>query len=61
MPTSAQEAYRTLGLSPGASKEEVVQAYRKLATANHPDKFPDQVEQATKNMQAINVAKDLLR
>ncbi|MBT9582315.1 DnaJ domain-containing protein [bacterium] len=61
MPTSAHDAYRTLGLSPGASKEEVVQAYRKLAAANHPDKFPNQVDQATKNMQAINVAKDLLR
>lgn len=61
MPTSRNDAYRTLGLSPGATREEVVSAYRKLATANHPDRFPDQSDQATKNMQAINVAKDLLK
>jgi hypothetical protein len=61
LPKSKSDAYQTLGLRPGASQEEVKQAYRKLAGANHPDKFPDQVDQANKNMQAINVARDLLK
>ena len=31
------DAYRTLGLPPGASLAEVKRAYRRLAKANHPD------------------------
>ncbi|MEZ0239895.1 MAG: DnaJ domain-containing protein, partial [Chloroflexota bacterium] len=31
------DAYRTLGLAPGASLDEVKRAYRRLAKANHPD------------------------
>lgn len=31
------DAYRTLGLPPGASLDEVKRAYRRLAKANHPD------------------------
>lgn len=33
----ALDAYRTLGLEPGASAAEVKRAYRRLAKANHPD------------------------
>lgn len=31
------DPYRTLGLSPGATLEEIKRAYRRLAKANHPD------------------------
>jgi len=31
------DPYRTLGLAPGASIEEIRRAYRRLAKANHPD------------------------
>jgi curved DNA-binding protein CbpA len=61
VPKNRQEALKLLGLSEGASKEEMVKAYRRLSIANHPDKFPESTDQATRNMQAINVARDLLR
>ncbi len=35
--TPATDPYRTLGLSPGATQEEIKRAYRKLAKAYHPD------------------------
>lgn len=35
--TGSLDPWRTLGLSPGASLDEVRRAYRRLAKANHPD------------------------
>jgi curved DNA-binding protein CbpA len=35
--TQQQDPWRTLGLAPGASADEVRRAYRRLAKANHPD------------------------
>ncbi len=35
-------AYNLRGLKPGASHENVKQAYRKLVKTWHPDSFPDQ-------------------
>ena len=37
MPTSGRDPYQTLGVSPGASDEEVRSAYRRLAQRHHPD------------------------
>jgi DnaJ-class molecular chaperone len=47
--------YRTLGLSPSASEEEVKKAYRKLASVHHPDKGGD-----TKKFQEIQTAYDAI-
>lgn len=38
-PSKAIAAYATLGLEPGASKEEIKQSYRRLAQIHHPDRF----------------------
>jgi curved DNA-binding protein CbpA len=34
------QALRTLGLAPGASLDEINQAFRKAAMKHHPDKHP---------------------
>ncbi len=36
--SEAEDPYRVLGISPGAAKEEIQSAYRKLASQYHPDK-----------------------
>ena len=50
-----QDPYKVLGLSPGASDEEVTKAYRKLAKKYHPDLNPNDKE-AAKKMSVINAA-----
>lgn len=51
--------YKILGVSEGASKEEIRRAYRKKAKENHPDLHPGDPH-ATERMQQINAAYDML-
>ena len=53
------DPYRVLGLTPGASKDEVTKAYRKLAKKYHPDLNPGD-EQAAKKMAEVNAAYDAI-
>ncbi len=57
--------YRTLELEPGASLEEVNQAYKDLAVVWHPDRLPqDSIrlqEKAQAKLKEINNARDRLR
>jgi hypothetical protein len=58
------QAYRMLGLAPGATPEEVKTAYRDLAQVWHPDRFPDNErlrQKAMRNQQVINEAYAVLR
>jgi DnaJ-like protein len=58
------QAYRLLGLAPGASLDDVKTAYRDLAQVWHPDRFPDNQrlrEKALLNLQRINEAYAVLR
>lgn len=54
------DPYRILGVSPGASEEEVTKAYRKLAKKYHPDLNPGD-ETAAKKMSEINAAYDRIK
>lgn len=56
-------AYEILGLEPGASPEQVKQAYRKLVKIWHPDRFanPQQKQQAEAKIKDINVAYNKLK
>jgi curved DNA-binding protein CbpA len=64
MTLDTTQAYRMLGLAPGATVDEVKTAYRDLAQVWHPDRFPDNNrlrEKAQQNLQRINEAYALLR
>ncbi len=54
------DPYQVLGLSPGASDDEVKAAYRKLAQKYHPDLHPGD-EAAAQKMKEINAAYDQIK
>ena len=56
----AKSPYDVLGVSPGASKEEVTKAYRKLAKKYHPDLNPGN-KSAEKKMSEINAAYEAIK
>ena len=55
-----QDPYKVLGVSPGASDEEIKKAYRALAKKYHPDVNPGDKE-AERKMNEINAAYDQLK
>jgi hypothetical protein len=56
--------YQILGLTPGASKEEIKQAYKDLVKVWHPDRFPNHQRlrnKANKKIKEINIAYESLK
>ena len=62
-----EDAYRVLGLNPGASDAEVKRAYRRLMSQHHPDKLvarglPEEMQEIAKEKtQEIRAAYDRIR
>jgi preprotein translocase subunit Sec63 len=50
------EYYDLIGVKPDASEEEIKKAYKLTAKKEHPDKHPNNREEATKKFQKINEA-----
>ena len=53
--------YEVLEISPDANFEDVRKAYKRLCLKNHPDKNPENTEEATKKMQEIGEAYSVLK
>lgn len=62
--SSLDAAYKVLGVSAGATDDELKQAYRRLALQNHPDRVASLGEDvrraAEKKLQEINAAKETI-
>ena len=60
-----EQHYKVLGLTPGASLEEVNQAYKDLVFIWHPDRVPQDnerlIQKSVEKLQEINEARDSLR
>jgi hypothetical protein len=58
------EAYRILGLDPGASEEELVRAWRELQSRYHPDRAgrdPAEFDRLSRRCVEINRAREVIR
>ncbi|XP_040023258.1 dnaJ homolog subfamily B member 6b [Gasterosteus aculeatus] len=54
------EYYQTLGVQKNATQEDIKKAYRKLALKWHPDKNPDNKEEAEKRFKELSEAYEVL-
>lgn len=57
---SKRDYYKVLGVSRGASKEEIKQAYRKLAMKHHPDMNKDNPKASEEKFKEISEAYEVL-
>jgi DnaJ-class molecular chaperone len=57
---AAKDYYKVLGLSRTATQDDVKKAYRKLVLKYHPDRNPDNQEEASRKTAEINEAYEVL-
>ena len=53
---NSDDYYKVLGVSRSASEAEIGKAYKKLALKHHPDKNPDNKEEAEQKFKKISEA-----
>ena len=58
--TAHRDPYEVLGIRPGASEEEIKSAYKKAALKHHPDRNPDNREEAERKFKEISEAFQML-
>lgn len=56
----SSDYYKVLGVDKGASDQEIAKAYKKLALKYHPDKNPDNKEEAEENFKRVTEAYEVL-
>ena len=56
-----RDAYEVLGVDRNASDQEIKQSYYRLAKEHHPDKNPDNKEEATEKFKEIQAAYEALK
>lgn len=56
----SEDYYEVLGVSRGASPEEIKKSYRKLSLAHHPDRNPDNKDEADRKFKRIGEAYSVL-
>jgi hypothetical protein len=57
-PDNKEAVFAILGIHPTSSKEEIKKAYRRQALLLHPDKHPNNKEEATERFQRLQAAMD---
>nr|AZL94402.1 DJP1-like protein [Nephromyces sp. MMRI] len=57
---TSRDLYKELGVSRNSSNDQIKAAYRKLAMKWHPDKNPDNKDQATEKFKVISEAYEIL-
>lgn len=57
---SEKDYYKLLGVTRESSEQEINKAYRKLAAKWHPDKNPDNIEEATEVFKKLTESKEVL-
>lgn len=55
-----KDFYEVLGITKGASEDEIKKAYRKLARQHHPDLNKEKAEEAAEKMKELNEAYEVL-
>lgn len=61
MENTIKNPYDVLGISKDASEKEIKAAFKKMSIKHHPDRNPDNIDEASKKMAEVNAAYEILK